>query len=116
MISGIQIILLVAIALLVVRTIRRVKDKQITHAGFIGWMFIWVTGAIVVITPESTSRVADLVGVGRGVDVVVYIALILIFYLLFRLFNRTIAIEKDITKLVRALALKNITPDDEEKS
>ena len=115
MLHGIQIILLAFIALLVVRTIRRFRDKTITQTSFIGWMLLWILGAGVIISPESTNRIADVVGVGRGVDVVVYVALVLIFYLLFRVHNRTITLEREITKLVRALALQEEDENNDRK-
>jgi len=116
MISGIQIILLFFIALLIFRTIRRLRDGVIRRGSFFGWMLIWLLGAVVVIIPETTSRIADIVGVGRGVDVVVYLGLLLLFFLIFKLYNRTLSMEQEITRLVRALALKKEDNDDEGKS
>lgn len=114
MINGIQIILLIGIGILAFRTVLRAKERQISSIAFVGWMFLWVVGAIIVAVPETTSKIADLVGVGRGVDVAVYLALVLIFYLLFKMYNRTLGLERDITRLVRALALKE--SEDEDRS
>lgn len=80
-----------------------------------GWMLLWLLGAALVINPESANRIADIVGVGRGADVVVYVGLIFVFFLLFKLYNRTITIEQDITRIVRSLALKD-EKDEHDKS
>jgi hypothetical protein len=55
--------------------------------------------------PDLTSRVAQAVGVGRGADVVVYLAVILLFYVIFRIYLRLDRMERDITVLVRRLAV-----------
>jgi len=107
MISGIQIILLSFLGLLIIRTLKRFRGGMITQLGFFGWILLWLFGSIFVINPDSANRIADILGVGRGADVVLYVGLILVFYLLFKLFNRTITIEQDITRLVRSLALKD---------
>lgn len=71
------------------------------------WIIFWVLGIIVVVLPESINRLADLLGVGRGADVILYLAIILLFFLVFKLFTRLVKIEKSIVKIVRALALDN---------
>jgi hypothetical protein len=45
--------------------------------------------------------------VGRGVDLVIYISVLILFYLIFRTLVRLDKIEKDITKIVREVALKD---------
>ncbi len=55
--------------------------------------------------PESTSQLAGLLGVGRGVDVVFYFAFVLIFYLIFKIIVRLEKIEQNITKIVSKIAL-----------
>ncbi len=60
-----------------------------------------------VLAPEFTSYVAQFVGIGRGADVVIYLSIALLFYLIFRI---SIAIEetrREITELVRKIALEN---------
>lgn len=104
-ITGIQIILFVLIFLLLVRTILRFKEGAIRQTSFIGWTLLWVIGGVAVIYPDSTGRLAEIVGVGRGVDVVVYIAVVVLFYLIFKMYNRLNTVEGEITKLVRMLAL-----------
>jgi len=81
-----------------------------------GWMLLWLLGAALVINPESANRIADILGVGRGADVVVYVGLIFVFFLLFKLYNRTITIERDITRIVRSLALLKDEKDDDKSS
>lgn len=116
MLTGIQIILLLIIFLLFTRTVFRLRDGTIRQGSFLGWTILWVLGGIVVLYPDVTGKVAEIVGVGRGVDVVVYVAVLVLFYLLFKTYNRTIIMEKEITKLVRKVALKDDEENNEEVS
>lgn len=61
--------------------------------------------AAAVIYPELTSGVADLVGVGRGVDLAFYLGFLLIYFIVGMLRTQLTEQERKITSLVRELAL-----------
>ncbi len=48
---------------------------------------------------------AHLLGIGRGADMVMYLGLILIFYLLFKVYVRLEQMDREITQIVRAVTL-----------
>ncbi|MEI6288635.1 MAG: DUF2304 family protein [bacterium] len=102
----IQFILIIAILFIIIRSWYRKQKKEISSGEFFVWLAIWVVAIIVIAWPDITSLIASAVGVKRGVDLVVYVSIIFIFYLLFRLLMRIEKIEKDITHLTRAIALK----------
>jgi hypothetical protein len=62
--------------------------------------------------PQTTDVVAQFFGVGRGADAVIYIALIGLFFLVFRMYVHIEAVEGEITQLVRKLALEDVKKDD----
>jgi len=101
----IQIILLIFIIFVIAKVALRYKDKVISLQEFLLWTVFWFMVGFVVILPETTSLVANIVGVGRGVDLVIYISVLILFYLAFRILVRLDKIEKDITKIVRNVAL-----------
>lgn len=103
----IQVVLIVFIFFAVVRTVERYRDRAIPARWFIFWVLFWVVVAVAVLVPKTTEYFARLVGVGRGVDAVLYFAIVTLFYLFFRVFVRMERIERDITKIVRELALHN---------
>jgi len=109
MLTTIQILLLIFILFSVSRVILRVKEKVIsTQAGFF-WVLIWVAAIIGVVLPGTTTRLASYFGVGRGVDVIVYLSLALLFYLVFRIYVMIEDIRREITFLIRQLALNSST-------
>lgn len=101
----IQFILIAVIALIVLRLIFRLRNKDIGVSQFFGWLVIWLVAILVIWYPELTTYAATRVGIGRGVDLVTYVAIIVIFYLMFRLLLRVEKIEKEITSVVRQDAI-----------
>lgn len=104
--SAIQIILLVIILIIIWRLYRRLASGELTRREFVEWFLLWLAVAFLVIVPETASYLAQLVGVGRGSDLVVYLAVLLAFYLLFKIFVRLEHTERDLTAIVRELALR----------
>jgi hypothetical protein len=90
----------------VIKVALRYKDKIISLQEFVLWTIFWFMVGFVVILPETTSLIANLVGVGRGVDLVIYLSILILFYLVFRILVRLDKIDKDVTKIVRTIALK----------
>ena len=88
------------------RAFLRLREKQISVKEFIFWLIIWIGVIITSIIPESVSQISILLGIDRGVDFLTYISIILLFYLIFRLYVKCENIEQDITKIVRELSHK----------
>lgn len=102
----IQVILLAFLVFAVLRTVERYRNRAIPARWFIFWILFWGAVAVAVLVPKTTEYLARAVGVGRGVDAVLYLAVVTVFYLVFRLFVRMERMEADITKIVRELALR----------
>ena len=102
----IQIIIILFALFAFSRAALRARDRKIKQNEFIFWSIIWIAIIIVAFIPGITGIFAKPFGIGRGADFAVYISLIALFYLMFRLYVKAEKIEKDITKLVREIALK----------
>ncbi len=108
----IKLVLLFFIAFAIFRLFRRYREGAITGRWLIMWLLFWVASGIVVAAPELTTRVAALVGVGRGADLALYLAVLALYYLLFRVMVKLERIEKDISKIVEEVAIKRWKPED----
>lgn len=88
-------------------TVSRFRKRQVSVwvAGL--WVLLWLAVGVVALIPELTSRLADLLGIGRGADVVVYSAIVVIIALLFRMSVRIEQLDRAITKVTRELALRD---------
>ncbi len=88
------------------RAFLRFKDKAIRPREFIFWTIIW--SGVVILTAFRTklSFIADSFGINRPVDVIIYFSIVLLFYLLFRLYVKIDSLEQSMTKVVRETAIK----------
>lgn len=108
----IQIILVAVMAIALYVTWRRVRQDVITVPEGIGWSVIWIAAAVVVLLPNVTTRVAQVFGVGRGVDLVLYASVAVLFLLVFKLFIQHEKLERKLTDLVRREALRDLPKHD----
>jgi small membrane protein len=64
-----------------------------------------IAGAVAVIFPDLTSRVAKLVGVGRGADLVAYLAIVVVMFVLLHYYTKFVELQRQVTELTRELAI-----------
>lgn len=84
------------------------RDHKLSTMSLIAWLILWLVVLLVFWQPEITSSLALMLGVQRGADLVIYLAIIVMLYLLYRIFVRLNKIEEDISKVVRSEAIKNV--------
>lgn len=98
------------------RVYLRYRDGSIKFIVFVLWIVLWGGVAFFVWWPKFSDIIATRVGVGRGVDVLVYISIVALFYAVFRLYIKLEFIEHEITSLVRNIALKDQNSRDRDKN
>ncbi|MBL7053801.1 DUF2304 domain-containing protein [Patescibacteria group bacterium] len=101
----IQAFLILFILFIVFKLINKLKNNQIKITAFLGWLVFWILSLVIIIYPESSSYFARILGVGRGVDLIIYLAIILLFYFIFYITIRLRVIEQQITEIVRKISL-----------
>ena len=110
----IQLIIIAFAAFAVWRTVSRFREGELSARALVLWLLFWIVVAVAVALPQSTSWFAAVVGVGRGVDAAIYVSIVVIFYLLFRVFIKLEKIQHDITLLVREVGLMKGEGDSEQ--
>ncbi len=104
--KAIQIVLgLIALAG-VVSALVRYRAHRLSARAFWLWAGFWIAAAVLVVDPDLTSYLAEKLNVGRGADLTMYLGLLAAFYVIFRLYQRIEGLERQITLLVREIALK----------
>ncbi len=101
----IQIIFVVFLLFALSRVILRYRGGQVRVTEFFFWSLLFVTAILAVSLPEETGRFADLLGVGRGADLILYASVAVLFYLVFRIYVMLEDIRHEITEVVRKFAL-----------
>ncbi len=102
---GIQILITLFALFAVVRTVRQFRDGRVSALWGAAWTLFWMVVVVLVFLPNTTQMVANILGVGRGADLVVYLAIVVLFYLQFKLFVKIESVEQEISTLVRKIAL-----------
>lgn len=63
-------------------------------------------GVFLVMFPDYANRIANWAGVGRGADLVFYMAILFLFFLILKLYSRLRKIEQHFTELVRKKSIE----------
>lgn len=84
----------------------RFKKGRMSVGMFTFWMLIWIIVILISIYPESTTFFANIIGIGRGLDLALILGLIGCYYLIFKVYSKIESLEEDLTKLVREIALQ----------
>lgn len=91
------------------------RRKQLGRRKLLLWIALWSVMVVVLWWPDTTSLFAAFLGVGRGVDAVLYSSIAVLFYALFLTSRKVDALERSLTDLVRALALNDVSkPNDDD--
>ena len=101
----IQILLIIFFLFAIVKVVGRWRAGGLTAGGLVGWLVFWLAAGVVVLLPNSTAYFAKIAGIGRGADLVVYVALAAVFFIIFKLMVKIELLNKDITKLARKISL-----------
>jgi hypothetical protein len=62
-------------------------------------------GAVAVVFPDITQDAAELVGVGRGTDLVTYIAIVAVMFVLLHYYTKFVDLQRQLTGVTRELAI-----------
>jgi hypothetical protein len=105
----IQFFLLAFIMFALVKGILKYRYQEMRTFQLLFWLAVWVGAAIIVSHPNTSTFLADLVGIGRGADLIIYVSFVIAFYLIFRIHLTLNRVEEEITQIVRSMALEQLT-------
>ncbi|KKQ54037.1 MAG: hypothetical protein US74_C0053G0006 [Parcubacteria group bacterium GW2011_GWA2_38_13] len=70
------------------------------------WSIFWFLVITATLWPKSTDIVARWVGVGRGADLLVYVSIMVLFFIVFKILVKVEKIDRDVTRVVRKWAIE----------
>jgi hypothetical protein len=106
--NAIQIVLICFAFFAMSRVVLRYRRGGMRMLQLALWMLFWVGVVVVAVHPDTTGLFARWLGVGRGVDIAMYLSILMIFYLLFRSFAKIEDLDRQLTRVVRADALREM--------
>jgi hypothetical protein len=94
-------------SLMALLMLARALRGRVSRRNGLFWTIVWATAALFIATPSSTTTVARWLGIGRGADLVLYVATLsgLAASVYFYMQHRTL--EALVTGLIRREALAN---------
>lgn len=104
----VQIILFIFVLFAASRAVLQFRGGTIRFGALSFWLMIWAVALIAIFYPEETTRLAKALGIGRGVDIVVYASIAILFYLVFRLHVYIENLRTEISRLIREVSIKEV--------
>ena len=98
----IQIILISAVVFIAFYMYLRLRSSLIDAI----LIFLFCAGAVFfILFPDTTTDIAQWMGVKRGINLVFYVTILFLFFLILKLYSRIRRLEKKFTDLVREKSL-----------
>lgn len=104
----VQVLLLIFVLFAASRAILQFKGGTLRFGALSFWLLIWAVALVAIFYPEQTTQLARVLGIGRGVDIVVYASIAILFYLVFRLHVYIENIRTEISQLIREVSLRDV--------
>lgn len=117
MIELYQVIAIILGLIAILYSIITFRDGKMSIGMLLLWILIWLIIIIISMYPNDTNYLASYTGIGRGLDFVLILGILVCFYLIFKMYNKIENIEEELTDLVREIAIQNkkIGIEEEEK-
>jgi small membrane protein len=112
----IKILAIVFIVFAASRAYLRFKDKSLNVAGLFLWIIIWFAALILVFYPRISDIAASFLGLRRGTDTMFFVAIILLFYLVFRLYVKIDKLDNALTSFNTNISKKQHKNDIKNKN
>ena len=109
--NAFQVLALAALAFSFILTLLAGLRGWISKRAGMVWMTVWVTAGVAILWPQMLSRIARLVGIGRGADLLLYCAVVVMLVGFLMVYVRLRRLRRELTLLVRALALRDADQD-----
>jgi len=87
------------------RVVLRFREGKLSNQSLLSWSVLWTFVIVVIWKPQTTTHIAQIIGIGRGVDLIIYASIVALFYLIFRIYIKLEENERNITTLIRIIAL-----------
>lgn len=113
MIFGISIIrwvlIILSLAIIGDRFIRFLKrEAGQTVFKLITAFFIWGAVLIISIFPDFAYYISGKLGMGKNLNTLIFFGFVVVFMILFKILSMIEKLEKEITKIVREIAMKRL--------
>ncbi len=100
-----QWLLIFFAAFAILLTYNQFRRERVSLYWLISWSILWFAVIGVAFAPQVTDIIAERVGVEKGADLIVYTAVVVFCYAMYRVLVRQEEMQREITRLVREIAI-----------
>jgi small membrane protein len=100
-----QVLGIASLLFILISYLRKFRQPALDKL-FIG--FLMATGIFFVLDPEITNQLAHFLGIGRGADLIFYLAILGFGYIVLLLYSKIKKLEDQLTQIVRKQSLESI--------
>ena len=108
-----QISALIIVGGLLAVTLTAMVTGRLARRDGVLWSLLWVSAATAIAWPGVTAVVARALGIGRGADLVMYCAVVMMLVGFLMVYVRLRRLQRDVTLLVRHLAIREAVAGDD---
>ncbi len=101
--TPIQILLTSGIVLISIYMYVRIRRSVLDTVLIFLFMAV---GISFILFPEITNKLAKVMGVNRGINLIFYTGFLILFFLVLKLYARSRRLEKNLTEMVRKISLE----------
>lgn len=112
-VNWIQPLLILAVVLLLVYLLRSRTTAQAKAWVKLGFVLFVLAGIYAILRPDDTTKLAHLLGVARGTDLMLYALIIAFAFTTLSTYLRFKDLELRYSRLARAIALRGAEPPEE---
>lgn len=106
---------IIAVIAIVWFVFRYIKGKN-SFSTVILWSIFWIIVSIFALFPNLSTSFASAFGITRGLDFVIILVFVILFYTVLKLYFIVDKMQNDLNTIVKEVAIQNeITLDDEEE-
>jgi hypothetical protein len=103
-----QYIAITIIIFFLSRLLWQKKKKQLESKEFLFWFLFWFLAGIIIINIRHIDSIVAKFGFSSsGINVLFYISVVILFYFIFRIRLRQEKMEREITEIVKNIAINN---------
>jgi len=108
-----QIVTLPILAAMILATAVAIGKRRLARRSGAAWIALWVAASVGIYDPDILSRIATFLGIGRGVDLVLYVSILVFFIAFFLVYLRFRRLDEQLTQIIRHLAIRDAERDKE---
>jgi len=103
-----QIIAIIIILFFVFGLYQQKQKKEISNNEFYLWLFFWLVAMAAIVFIKQIDSLVHFLGFsGSGINFLIYLAVMALFYLIFRLRLNIAKLDKNLTEVVRIVTINN---------